>query len=161
VNERSVAASTADSARGGHLRALTPVVDSATVRSFAPPHPTHRGEPSRERTPFDVTTPIVAMTAPAPRSFAMHEIAARAWFYLSPFPAERGLAARRYREHSALAEADHLLQIIGELAIERYHARAISAVIIVDRTKRIPNEANAIAVANLLAGLVRKMRAPR
>ena len=167
LTDRSAAASTADSARVGHLRALTHAVDVAAVRSLAPSHPP--GESARERVRAHRARQSISsfhhaetlpLTAPAPRAFALHEIAARAWFYLSPFPEERGLAARRYREHSALAEADHLLQIIGELAVERSHARAISAVIVLDRVKTIPNETNARAVAVLLARLRSSMRMP-
>lgn len=93
-----------------------------------------------------------------PRTFAAHEIAARAWWYLSPHREERGLAARRFRELATLADADHLLQIVGELALEGYHAKAISAAIVADRVKQIPNEAMASQVGELLATLRRSMR---
>lgn len=91
------------------------------------------------------------------RAFSSHEIAARAWFYLSPFPAERGLAARRFREMLAVVDEDHALQAIGELALEGYHAEAISALIVSDRIRQIPNETMARRVAALLKDLGRTL----
>lgn len=92
------------------------------------------------------------------RAFADHELAARAWYYLSPFPAERALAARRFRELADLADADHLLQIVGELALEGYHAKAISAAVVRDRVALIPNEAMAAKVAEIVARVMRARR---
>ncbi len=95
----------------------------------------------------------------AARAFAPHEIAARAWYYLSPFPGERPLAARRFRELLEVVDEDHALQVVGELAAEGYHARAISPRVALDRVKQISNDAMARKVRTLLATLRLSMRA--
>lgn len=94
------------------------------------------------------------------RAFADHELAARAWYYLSEFPDERALAARRYREVVATGRfaADHVLQVIGELAADGLHAKAISAPIVADRLRRIPNAEMALAVHALVSRLTATMR---
>jgi hypothetical protein len=106
------------------------------------------------------------------RAFAHHELAARAWHALSPFPGERAIAARRFRElahfdepgHPMLgctihaADAEHVLQTIGELALEGFHAKAITAAVVRDRLQHIPSEAMAARVRALVAGMTHKMR---
>ena len=94
------------------------------------------------------------------RAFAAHELAARAWYYLSEFPDERALAARRYREVMATGDfaGDHVLQAIGELAADGLHARAISAAVVRDRLRHIPNEEMALAVHALVSRLSASLR---
>jgi len=75
------------------------------------------------------------------RTFAGHELAARTWYYLSMFPGERGLAARRFRElESACPPEDLRLDVIAELAREGYHAKALTDRVVRDRASRIARE---------------------
>lgn len=99
------------------------------------------------------------------RAFSGAQVAARAWYYLSPYPEERGLAGRRYREHAArINDDDGVLQAIGELAVEGYPARALTFVVVSERVSRIrwmttpADQERARQVYELLARLVPSMR---
>lgn len=97
------------------------------------------------------------------RAFAMHELAARAWWYLSPYRDERGLAARRFRELARIASDDTRLQVIGELALEGYHARAITEAVLRDRARKVdafapPDHEARATVRRVISDLAEKMR---
>lgn len=100
------------------------------------------------------------------RAFATHELAARAWHYLSPFPHERGIAARKYRELAgAVPDDERRLLVVGELAVDGYHAWALTPRAARGRAARIgfrreaaTHEANAALVRSMIASLASKMR---
>lgn len=70
------------------------------------------------------------------RAFTMPELAARAWWTLSPYRDERALAARRFRETApACADEDLRLHVVSLLALEGFHARAITARVVTDRAE--------------------------
>lgn len=89
------------------------------------------------------------------RAFATHELAARAWWHLSSFKSERGLAARRFRDTApACADDDLRLQIFATMAAQGFHAYAITERVVRDRASRIadayPDEALAARVLLVL-----------
>lgn len=71
------------------------------------------------------------------RAFSGAELAARTWYYLSAFPNERGLAARRWRALAHIAPGDVLLPAFGDIAFDGYHARALTERIVRDRVERV------------------------
>lgn len=101
------------------------------------------------------------------RAFAGHELAARAWYYLSRFPEERSLAAKLFLDTECACPPEDLrLDVVAELAREGYHAKAITERIVRDRARRISGEAPDLEtkarVDALVAGVASalRMRAP-
>lgn len=103
------------------------------------------------------------------RTFSGPELAARAWYYLSPFPAERGIAARKYRELARVVpDDDERLQILGELAADGYHAIALTprvaqakAAALVFRQEGARQAANAAHVRSIIHSLAAGLRLSR